>query len=847
MIQSRGGRRRVKKNKEQPAASPNTLKRFLGFAWPYRGWIVLIVLAGVVRFALQFVTPWGVGALLDGALKNADRLSPAARGPRIEQVHWIGIVLIVALLLRCAAQYAESLLTSRMGNRLVFDMRRRLYTHIHRLSPSFFDSEKVGSIGSRVLNDISVAQNLIGSGVTSVVIDAVALVFTFIVLFKLEWRLTLMAAVIMPGYVVSLRCINPQIRKLSQDIQDKFSEISGTVYERLAGIHVVQAFTQERASERHFVRETREHFDLIIHRTRLNATLNFLTTVLTGGGTILLLWWGGQLVINGTLTPGMLVQFYSYVGYLYGPLARFAELNQVYQNSMGAVDRVFEILDREPDIADRPDAQRDFRLQGRVRFENVSFGYRPDTPVLKGINLDVQPGQMVAFVGPSGSGKTTITKLLLRFYDVTDGVIRFDEHDIRDLPIRDLRQQVGVVLQEPVLFTGTVRDNILFGRPSASEEEVVEAAKAANAHDFIVELPHGYDTLVGERGAHLSGGQRQRVSIARALLKDPRILILDEATSALDSESERLIQQALERLMEGRTSFVVAHRLSTIINADEIVVLERGRVVEQGRHEELLIQHGLYAELCAKQFIGRETESGDWFDTVRVEDVMSRDIGLVPEDLPIQEVAILVRETHQHGFPVGNAEGELVGVVTLSDVENALLERRRAATAGDICTRALMVCQPDETLGEALRQFGAMDVGRLPVVDRDDPRRMVGILRRADVVVAYSRFAQQRGEERAARAFAPAAPDPLGGLRFAEIRLTPDSRAAGSPIRDLKLPDECILVSIRRGEQALVPRGDTVLQVGDRIFALGRPDCAVGLRERLVEAPERSEAELVTG
>jgi subfamily B ATP-binding cassette protein MsbA len=798
---------------------------------------VLLVLTGVIRFALQFVTPWGVGVLLDGALKSADRLSAAARGARLEQIHWISLVLVVALVARCLFQYAEAMLTGRLGNRLVFDLRRRLYTHIQRLSLSFFDSRQVGSIGSRVLSDISEAQRLISGGVITLAIDTVALLFTLAVLFRLEWRLTLITFVIMPGYVITLRKLNPRIRRASREIQEKFSQISGTVYEAFAGIQVVQAFTQERAGERQFVRETHGHYDRLMRRTRLNAVLSLLTTFLTGFGTILLLWWGGQLVLAGRLTPGTLVQFYSYVAYLYGPLSRFADLNQIYQTSMASVDRVFEILDTEPDVTERPDPTRDVPITGRVQLENVSFSYKPERPVLKEINLGVAPGQMVAFVGPSGSGKTTITKLLLRFYDVSGGVIRFDGHDIRDLPLRELRQQVGVVLQEPVLFSSSIRDNILFGRPAASEEEVIAAAKAANAHDFIAALPQGYDTPVGERGSHLSGGQRQRLSIARALLKDPKILILDEATSALDSESERLIQEALERLMKGRTSFVIAHRLSTIINADQIVVLDRGRIVEQGAHEELLIKNGLYAELCAKQFIGLETEpSGDWFDTVLVQDIMSTDIGLVPEDTPVEQVAMLVQETHHHGFPVASAEGDLIGIVTLSDVESAVMQRRQDATAGDICTRALVVCHPDETLGEALRQLGARDVGRLPVVDRENPRRLLGMMRRADVVEAYARFAQQRAEARTARAMAPALDDPLGGLRFVEIRLEPDSPAAGRPVRELQLPQECILVSVRRGEHAIIPRGDTVLESGDRIVALARPDSTLALRQGLAEA-----------
>lgn len=807
----------------EATAPPQNLRRFLVYARPYRWLIGAVILLGVTRYGLQFVTPWGIGVLLDGALHQVGAMSRADQEARVQQVHVVAALLTGALLARCIVQYGESLLTSRIGNRLVFDLRRRLYVHIHGMSQSFFDRHQVGSIGSRVLNDISVAQNLVGSGVISVVIDSIALLFTLIILARLEWRLTLAACTIMPIYVVALRRLSPSIRSLSQEIQDRFSEISGTVYETLAGMQVVQAFTKERSSERQFVHETRGHFERLLTRTRLNAMLNFATVFLTGFGTILLLWYGGQLVIAGKLTAGMLVQFYSYVAYLYGPLSRFAELNNVYQNSMGAVDRVFEMLDTPSEVTEQPAVKEPVRFRGQVTFDEVQFGYEPERPVLHGVSLDVQPGQMIAFVGPSGSGKTTVTRLLLRFYDVTGGAIRFDGHDLRDLSLRELRQQVGVVLQEPVLFTGTVRQNIELGRPGATEEEVIEAAKAANAHDFIMELSEGYDTRVGERGAHLSGGQRQRISIARALLKDPRILILDEATSALDSESERLIQEALQHLMEGRTSFVIAHRLSTIVNADQIVVLDRGRIVEQGRHEELLLRNGLYAELCAKQFIGLDSEQeADWADAIRVAEVMSREFTLVPDDLPADEVFTLMQVTHQHGYPVGNAEGELVGVITLSDVEATLFEGDPKAPAGSICSRPALVCFADQTLGEALQQLGARDVGRLPVVERGNPRRMVGLLRRADLVLAYSRLARNTP--------APTQPEVMGDLKFFRVHLDAASPAAGRRVRELRLPEECILVSIRRDEHTLVPRGETQLKPGDCVIALGRAECMAALQ-----------------
>jgi subfamily B ATP-binding cassette protein MsbA len=822
---------------ETPSSDGRNLRRFLALARPYRGLIVLLVLIGVIRFALPLATPWAVRVLLDETLRDATALSAAERAARTRQVHVISALLLATIALRMVFLYAEAILTGKLGNRLVFDLRRRLYSHIRRLSLSFFDRKQAGSIGSRILNDISVAQTLISGGVLSLALDTVTLIFMVAILFRLEWRLTLVSLAIMPAYVTTLRRLNPRIRSASREIQERFSQISGTVYESLAGIQVVQAFTQERAGERQFVRETHGHYNRLMARVQMNAWLTAVTNFLTGLGTVLLLWWGGVLVLQRQMTAGTLVQFYSYVAFLYGPLARFADINQVYQTAMAAVDRVFEVFDTQPDVTDRPDAPRDVRLRGRVTFEHVSFGYDPERLILRDLDLSVAPGKMVAFVGPSGSGKTTVTKLLLRFYDVTDGVIRFDGQDIRDLPLRELRQQVGVVLQEPILFSGSVRDNILFGRPSATEEEMVEAATAANAHDFITSLPEGYDTLVGERGSHLSGGQRQRVSIARALLKDPRILILDEATSALDSESERLIQEALERLMAGRTSFVIAHRLSTVINADQIVVLDRGRIVEQGTHEDLLLQNGLYAELCARQFVGQPEPAGAaWFDRITVAEVMSQDLWPVPEEETLDQVVRRVQQSHHHGFPVVNGAGELVGMITLSDIERAALERRGRVTAGEICSRQPLVCHPDETLGEALRQWGARDVGRLPVVSRENPRQLLGILRRADVVSAYSRVAQEHadaGLESGSTPMALQAPRALGGLRFVEYRLDPKAEAVGRAVRELKLPRECILVSVRRDGRALIPHGDTNLQAGDLVVALSHPDSTPELREAL--------------
>lgn len=378
--------------------------------------------------------------------------------------------------------------------------------------------------------------------------------------------------------------------------------MSGEVTEKLSGLAVVLAFVREKTEQLNFFGRHRRYYDRVLQRVRLNVTRMSLSEFITAVGPIVVVGYGGYRVIQGTLAIEYLIVFYGFVSHLYLPTRRIADTSAFLQENLGALDRVFEILDSEPDIVDRESAKPLRTVEGKIVFKNVYFGYKPGKPVLNGIALDIEPGEAVALVGPSGAGKTTMVNLVPRFYEVVEGAVEIDGCDIRDVTLASLRKHIGIVPQDSILFSGPIRDNILYGRHGASEAEMIEAAKMAHAHEFIEELPEGYDTRIGERGITLSGGQRQRVSIARAFLRDPKILILDEATSSLDSQTENLIQEALHNLMQGRTTLVIAHRLSTIVDCDKVVVLDKGRIVQQGTHESLINRPGLYRKLCEEQF-----------------------------------------------------------------------------------------------------------------------------------------------------------------------------------------------------------------------------------------------------
>jgi subfamily B ATP-binding cassette protein MsbA len=500
--------------------------------------------------------------------------------------------------------YALTMSVTYLGQRFKLDMRRKLYGHMQTLSLGYFEKNQTGKLMSNITNDVATLDQLIGGGFVTLVSDLVTLTAVLIIIFTMNWQLALVGMSVFPFYIANYLLHIGKIKSTADDIREERDVMLGDLQEKLAGALVVKSYAKERSEVLQFVGQNRSLLNLNVRQGVLGTRLWTIAEFIGSGlGVALILWFGGRQVMQGNLSPGALVAFVSFItGYLYGPILRLIQLNDQIARTNAALRRIFATLDTEPNIKDRPDAIPLPPIQGAVRYENVWFEYEPGQPVLKGINLDIKPGMMVALVGQSGSGKTTMINLLQRHYDVTEGRITVDGYDLRDVTLLSLRKQVGVVIQETILFNTTIRENIRYGRLEATDEEVEEAARAANIAHVIEGLPRGYDTRIGEEGIKLSGGEKQRLAIARAILSDPRILILDEATSALDSETETLIQEALEHLMQGRTSFVIAHRLSTIVKADLIVVMEKGVIREMGSHQELLQQGGVYAGLYNQQF-----------------------------------------------------------------------------------------------------------------------------------------------------------------------------------------------------------------------------------------------------
>ncbi|MBP6206328.1 MAG: ABC transporter ATP-binding protein [Nitrospira sp. UW-LDO-02] len=504
------------------------------------------------------------------------------------------LLLLGLVLLQGLCSMGHSYLTAWVSQRVMADFRTHLFAHLQTLSVNFFSKRRTGELMSRLMNDVTVIQNV----VTDTPIDAAKQVVTFIggagFLFAMNWQLCLLILVLLPLLVVVAKLFGRRLRALSTTIQDQTASVSTLVEEVIAGIRVVKSFVQTKREEQRFVTQVQTAMELSLRRATIMAWFVPTITFVTFASAAAVLWYGGRQVIDGTVSPGDLFAFVLFAGILIGPFGSAARVFAQIKEAQGAMQRVFEILDTYAEIADAPGAVDLPPIRGHVRAEHISFAYDPRQPILSDLSFEAKPGELIAIVGPTGSGKTTIMNLLHRFYDPTAGRLTVDGHDVKDVRLDSLYRQIALVPQDTILFGGPIRDNIRYGREDASEEEMIAASKAAHAHEFIVGFPDGYQTIVGEKGINLSGGQRQRVAIARAILKNPRILLLDEATSALDTESERLVQEALERLMVNRTTFVVAHRLSTIQRADRILVLNKGKIVEEGTHAALLEQRGLY-------------------------------------------------------------------------------------------------------------------------------------------------------------------------------------------------------------------------------------------------------------
>jgi ATP-binding cassette, subfamily B, bacterial len=507
------------------------------------------------------------------------------------------IVFLVAGLLNWVASAAQTYFTGWTGERILADLRNTLFRHLQRLSLGFFERNRAGVIISRLTNDIEALDQLVTDGVTSLFQNTLILGGTAVILFVLDWRLALATLAVFPLMAAATAVFRLISSRAYRAVRERLGLVTATLAEDIAGMRVVQAFNRQSANDRHF-REVNAHYRAANHVTVVTNGLYFpFVDFLSTASTAVVLGYGGYRYFDGSIEIGTLLAFMLYLSNFFDPVQQLSQLYNTFLSAVAALDKIMDVMDEAPEVEDAPNARPLPQIEGRVAFEGVRFGYGSGPEVLHGIDLDIAPGTTVALVGHTGAGKSTIAKLLARFYDPRDGRITIDGHDLRQVTQESLRRQLGIVPQEGFLFAGTVRENIAFGRPDASEEEIVAAAQAVGAHEFILELEEGYETEVAERGGRLSLGQRQLVAFARALLADPRILILDEATSSVDIGTERRIEVALGRLLAGRTAFIIAHRLSTIRNADLIVVLEHGRVVEQGTHEELLVRAGRYLSL----------------------------------------------------------------------------------------------------------------------------------------------------------------------------------------------------------------------------------------------------------
>ena len=505
--------------------------------------------------------------------------------------------LFLIIILQAVFAVTHNYVFGFVGHRMTTDFRIEFFSHIQSLSLRFFQERRVGEILSRMNNDISVIQNALVSIPVALLRQSITLIGAMAIILYLNWKLTGLILLILPPLMIFARVFGKRLRLFSEKLQDQVAQAVVVLEEVASSIKIVKSFTRENYERERFKKEIETAFERAVDKLKISSFFGPFILGLTFMVSAVLIWYGGYQVMSGVTTPGELAAFFLYALIVAGPIGTFVRLYTQIQEASGAIRRVYEILDTAPAIDNPENPIFLENITGRIQFENVSFGYRQEFEILHNISFDVRPGQTVALVGPSGAGKSTVIKLLHRFFDASQGSIRLDEHDIRSLDRKSFLNQIALVPQETLLFGGTVKENILYGKLDATDQELEDAAKKANAHDFIVDLENGYETIVGEKGAKLSGGERQRIAIARAILKNPKILVLDEATSSLDNRSEALIQEAVEKLMEGRTTFIVAHRLSTIHKADQIIVLEKGRVVETGQHEELMNNKNLYYNL----------------------------------------------------------------------------------------------------------------------------------------------------------------------------------------------------------------------------------------------------------
>jgi subfamily B ATP-binding cassette protein MsbA len=596
--------------------------RITDLLYPHWPLLSLAFIAVVGESLTDLLEPWPLKIVFDyvfGSKRMPDWLAGI--------VGWIGtdkssilnfavLAVIVIAIFGALSSYFEKYLTSSVGQWVMHDLRRVLYSHIQKLSLSYHDQKRTGDLISRVTSDIDAVQNLISNVLLGILVNVLTLVGMVAVMFYLNWAFTLIALAVAPGLFLVVYYFTLRIKKASRDMRRKEGEVVSVLEEVLSSIRVVKAFAREDYEQKRFEQESRESVEAALQARNVKAKLPPIVEIIVASGTCLVLWYGARLVMSGGLTSGELLIFLLYLGKMYKPMRELSKMTDTISKASIGWERIREVLENEMQVRDMPGAKQAPRFKGKIEFDHVAFSYSETQPILKDLSLKIEPGQLAALVGPTGAGKTTIVSLLPRFYDSTAGEIRIDGQDVRKFKQKSLREQISFVLQESLLFRAPVWQNIAYGKPEATREEIIRAAKLAHADEFITAMPEGYDTMIGERGVTLSGGQRQRITIARAVIRNAPILVLDEPSAGLDAASEKLVFDALGHLMEGRTSIVIAHRLATVLRADVIFVIEAGQVVEQGTHQELLENGGLYSRLYELQFKGDEEDGAREMVTV---------------------------------------------------------------------------------------------------------------------------------------------------------------------------------------------------------------------------------------
>jgi ABC-type multidrug transport system fused ATPase/permease subunit len=577
---------------------------------PYRGTIAIILLAMLVETAMSLAAPWPLKIIIDNVV-GSHKLPPAVReivkpllthGDKLQVAALAAAIFVLIALLGALASYIDNYYTASVGQWVAHDLRLRTYHHLQRLSLGYYDTHQSGALLSTITTDIQTIQGFASSSTLNILIDLLTIILMLGLMFWLNWDFTLIAVALTPVLLFFVFRFKKAVKKATHQVRNEQAEMVAVVQQGLESVQVIKAFGRQDLEQEALRRVSQSTVDAALSARRIKSLLSPIVTIAVALCTAMVLWRGAALVLAGTMTVGALTVYLAYLTKFFKPVKDLATTTNAIAQAAVGVDRVRAILETDTILPERPDAAEPQSLKGNVVFEHVAFGYNGDTPVLKDVSFCIDPGQLVGIVGPTGSGKSTVVSLIPRFYDPSQGTVKIDGRDVRDYKINALREHIGYVLQDTVLFHGTILDNIAFGRPEATREEIVEAAKLANADEFIARMAKGYDTMVGERGSTLSGGQRQRIGIARVMVRNSPILLMDEPTAALDSESEKLVIEAMERLMKGRTVITIAHRLSTIRDADKIIVIDQGAVAESGTHDELMALNGIYAALHRTQF-----------------------------------------------------------------------------------------------------------------------------------------------------------------------------------------------------------------------------------------------------